>query len=122
MIVPTVAATSVSVGYPGGPACALFADGSVRCPPDHPAEQNCDPEKAYWCDPDGAIALGQSGTALTNGGQGFTCALLADGGIKCWNFGGDIPAWLGSGVSVLSGTPASVEYGPWNEIDLGRHT
>ena len=119
-IVATVAATSVGVEYLST-ICALFADGSVRCPPDLPDGQNCSPEAAYWCDPNGTIALGQGATAITNNGQDFTCALLADGGIKCWNFGGEVPAWLGSGVSLLSGTLHAVEYSPWNEVDLGSH-
>jgi len=118
----TVAATSVGVEYGGSYAVAtLFADGSVLCSPDPGALVACSPEIAYWCDPTGTVALGKGASAITSGGQSFTCALLADGGIKCWDFEAGSPAWLGSGVSVLSGTSASVEYGPWNEIDLGSH-
>jgi hypothetical protein len=123
-IVPTVPATSVGVERDStGAVCALFADGSVRCSPaGNPGGQTiCTPDIAYWCDPNGTVALGQSATALTRMGQSFTCALLTDGGIKCWDYVAETPAWLGSGVSVLSGTSASVEYGPWNEIDLGTH-
>jgi len=118
-VLPSVAATTVGVEYLNV-ACALFADGSIRCPPDNPGGQTCNSEAAYWCNLNGTIALVQGATALTNGGQGFTCALLTDGGIRCWNFGGEIPASLGAAVS-LSGTSASMEYGPWNEVDLGSH-
>jgi hypothetical protein len=67
----------------------------------------------------GAVRLGDAATAVTGMGQSFTCALLTDGGIKCWDYEAGTPSWLGSGVSVLSGTSAPVQYGPWNEIDLG---
>jgi hypothetical protein len=118
-IVSTVAATSVGVERDLA-ICALYADGSARCSPiANPGGSTfCSPDIAYWCDPNGTVALGQGATAITTGGQSFTCALLTDGGIKCWNYVAGTPSWLGSGVS---GTSADVKYGPWNEIDLGSH-
>jgi hypothetical protein len=73
-------------------------------------------------DDDGAdvVALGQPAVALTNGGQGFWCALLADGGIKCWGYGGTMSVpWVGAVISLTQ--PAGGPVGPWSSVDLGAH-
>jgi hypothetical protein len=59
------------------------------------------------------IPLGQPVQAIADGGLAHACALLGDGGIKCWLWdSGPPPPALGA--SWPDGTPK-----PWLEIDLG---
>jgi hypothetical protein len=104
-----------------GSLCALYGDGSVRCPGQcgSPSTSN-----AYWCD-DGTIGLDEPASSITSGGSAFACALLTSGGVKCW--GGDPtmspPAWLGSSA-VFGGSPVydgMYGYRAWNDVDLGTH-
>jgi alpha-tubulin suppressor-like RCC1 family protein len=117
---PGGAVTAIGIPAFRSSVCALFADGSVRCP----VVGSCTAGR-YWCAPNGSIALGEVASAITSNGDGFMCALLAGGGIKCWGEvqGDPTPtAWLGSGVSVLSTTDGVPKYGPWNAVDLGSHS
>ena len=112
-------ATAIAVG--GFHSCALLDDGSVRCwgfggdgrlgyrnvatiGDDEP------PSSAGPVD----LGVGRTATAIT-AGNGHTCALLDDGSVRCWGFGGD--GRLGYGNPNPIGddeTPGSV--GP---VDLG---
>jgi hypothetical protein len=122
--------------------CGLFGGGAARC------WGGCDTaaqSTKYWCgsaaaaDHSFAVALGQSAIALTTAGQVHMCALLSDGGVKCWVIGGaycpdkngtlmscDVPPQdsqdpnLGSSVEVVT-TNNVRHYGAWREIDLGKH-
>jgi hypothetical protein len=116
-IEPVGKTTAIAVAANSSTVCALSVDGSIRCPP---TGEMCLPGQ-YWCEPAGTIALGQGATALTSGGDDFLCALLVDGGIKCW--GGDfrLPprSWLGAGVSLMSSADGVPNYSPWSSVDLG---
>jgi hypothetical protein len=119
--------------------CVLSKAGEVRC-----SEGDCGAYPSgtkYWCpakplvDGVSIVGLGQPATALGTGAIDFSCALLADGSVKCWTLydycrnaaGGtdpcavtDLPleSVLGGGVTV-TGTGANREYGSWRSIDLG---
>jgi hypothetical protein len=110
--------------------CGLFGGGTVRC------WGGCDTattqSPTYWCgapqgDRSSAVALGQTAIALTTAGQNHVCALLSDGGVKCWLVEStDVPAQdgqnpnLGSSVEVVTANNVR-HYGAWREIDLGKH-
>jgi hypothetical protein len=105
---------ALGVEFTGG-FCALLSDGAVQCP-----EQSCR-VPAYWCGNGPSVALGQPAIAITNDGSEFSCALLTDGGIKCW--GGDPTLapreWLGSEVAFTQPDGGTITYGSWHEVDLG---
>jgi hypothetical protein len=109
--------------------CALDASGKVSCW-GITAGCSTNPSQSYWCVPapnsDGShdVALGQPALSIVTGSAPFpvTCALLADGSIKCWG-GADIDSEfgldpvLGQSVSIID-TPSGPAYGPWRAIDL----
>jgi hypothetical protein len=121
--------------------CGLFAGGAVRCwgsCAEGPIGANvwCGPELADHSKP---AMLGLPAVALTTNGLSHICALLADGGVKCWTLDGcgddsdstpcgmpDVPAQdaqnanLGSSVDIVT-TNGVRHYGAWHEIDLGEH-
>jgi hypothetical protein len=87
--------------------------------------------------PDGsaAIALGQKAVALTSGNNDHTCALLADGSVKCWGTAGLCTSYagtatcpvptnqnfnLGSSVDVM-GMGDTCELRAWHAVNLGTH-
>ncbi len=96
-------------------ACALFADGSVRCWGDGTEgelgigrmDRIGDDEPASAGSP---VVLSRRATALAVG-QRHTCALLEGGVVQCWGFGLD--GELGYGVATNVGddeTPASYAF------------
>jgi Regulator of chromosome condensation (RCC1) repeat len=129
-----VAAVDVEVGA----TCVLTRAGDVRC---WGGDCGAYPVGAkYTCaskalaDGSFTIALGQRATAVGTGGNGYSCALLADGGVKCWETydtcddaaGGSelcavptqTPPIVGGAVAI-TGTGAGRKFGAWGEIDLG---
>jgi alpha-tubulin suppressor-like RCC1 family protein len=86
--------------------CALLADGSVRCWGDDTTGQLGDGlPLAGTASPAAPVSLGQAATAITAGG-GHTCALLADGSVRCW--GDDTTGQLGDGPPYAStNTPST---------------
>jgi hypothetical protein len=109
--------------------CALNASGTVSCW-GITAGCSTDPSRSYWCvsalNSDGRhdVALGQPALSIVTGSSPFpvTCALLADGSIKCWG-GADIKSEFGldpilsTSISIID-TPNGPEYGPWHAINL----
>jgi hypothetical protein len=136
---PASGAIGVDVG--NNHQCGLFDDGSVRC---WQWEAGCStsPGLSYWCSepPTGTgsvvVNLGQPAIAIGSSGQVFSCALLADGTVKCWGGGNDCtpndaggytceaPAqlWPVLGGSVETKVENGVRvYGAWHAINLGTH-
>ena len=95
-------AKKVVGGY--GHSCALLADGTVQCWGDDQYGQLGDGVFGM-VDAPGAVAVtGISNAAMIDAGEYHTCALLADGTIKCWgyNFDGELGNndWTDSAVPV----------------------
>ena len=99
--------------------CSAFSDGSVEC-----QSQSCGQPTYYQCSSNGSFALGAAAVTVTSNGSQFACALLADGGVKCW---GDYPdgppnvVWLGSEVDFTVQSDGGIAYGTWHSVDLGTH-
>jgi hypothetical protein len=129
-----IAAVDVEVGA----TCVLTRTGEVRC-----WDGDCGAYPVgtkYWC-PNKALAdgsftvpLGQRATAIGTSAISFSCALLADGGVKCWttydqctnSAGGGEPCAVPTqttpivgGTVAITGTGAARKFGAWGEIDLG---
>jgi hypothetical protein len=96
-------------------SCALRLDGRVSCF----GVGAVRPDWSSSVDEDGGFvaALGQPARAIASSGEFNTCALLVDGGIKCWPWGTDLLAsapWISAGS-----TPDGTYKGRWLELDLG---
>jgi hypothetical protein len=126
--------------------CGLFVGGGVRCWGNFPSCGAHEAGTTYWCDVASGSAdqgfaalLGQPAVALATVGGFDMCALLADGGVKCWSedpsycqyengtpFGCTVPEMgqqdpnLGASVDIIT-TANGRQYGAWHEIDLGTH-
>jgi hypothetical protein len=118
--------------------CGLYAEGAVRCWGSCALGPIID---SFWCGPaqadlSNSVVLEQPAVAITTGADVHSCALLADGGIKCWTLAGgctamngvqncDIPTQdaqdpnLGSSVEIVTVNGAR-RYGAWRTIDLGK--
>jgi hypothetical protein len=128
--------------------CGLSKTGDVRCwgasncAGRSPSGSLYPPGTIYWCpsaplaDKSFAVGLGQKAVAVTSGGLDHMCALLADGGVKCWttydqcpNASGGTnqcpvppkPSVLLGGSVEVTGTGPSRKWGAWRAIDLGTH-
>jgi hypothetical protein len=114
-VFPTTTPLNVAVAISEvGRVCALRADGRVAC------ADGTAPAWGTGEDIDGAaiVALGQPAVALGGAGYDHDCALLSDGGIKCWRDFSTGPDVLG----VLGASVPTGDYGDgWREIDLGTH-
>jgi hypothetical protein len=135
-------ATRIAAGL--GFSCLLTKDGRVRCR-GGPELGGCEPafpQNTYWCEGSAAadnsfeVQLGQPAVDV-QAGDYFACALLADGGVRCWG-GSDVcvpytrdgvsgydclePATpfsaLGGGVALVT-VANQTRYGPWRAVDLG---
>jgi hypothetical protein len=84
----------------------------------------------YWCLDTGSatadvVNLGQAATAITDSGEGFTCVLLVDGNVRCWD--ADVTRvpptteWLGASLDFTTQSDGGVTIGAWHSVDLGTH-
>jgi alpha-tubulin suppressor-like RCC1 family protein len=101
-------AASISAGY--GHACALMADGTVRCWGDNQSSQ-LGTAQASAASPVPVAVDGLTGVVAVSAGSTNTCALLADQSVWCW--GDNIHGGLGGGTALAnvasSATPVKVE-------------
>jgi hypothetical protein len=115
----------VSFGLAYGGACAIFADDTIGCQR-LLITMGCTPD---WCAQSQAagdgtlfIQLGQSAKSLSSGGMNHVCALLADGGVRCWGYLSTSSPNDALGSSFdLTETNGQWSYGPFHSIDLGHH-
>jgi hypothetical protein len=141
-VVPTSPPTLQALAQGGNFLCGLRPNGTVTCWGSLSGCVDGSPALSYWCKPgltaDGGhdVDLGQPAVALaagTSGAAGLACALLADGGVKCW--GGANPVCHPTGADTFCeapaqqheviGTSVAIEttaagraYGAWRAIDL----
>ena len=116
-------ASELPVGLQGAPSsyaavagdypCGLRDDGSVIC---------FGGSQGWWAssmpptsEPGRLVALGLPAMAIA-GGQVDTCAVLADGTVKCWSEASS-PGYGLSGITISH--PAELRAGPWLPVDLG---
>jgi alpha-tubulin suppressor-like RCC1 family protein len=99
------AAVATAIASGSGHTCAVDGSGGLEC-----WGHNGSGELGDGTDDDSAVpvpvsGLG-SGVASVSAGAGFTCAVTALGGAKCW--GSNTAGKLGSGLGASSATPVDV--------------
>jgi alpha-tubulin suppressor-like RCC1 family protein len=98
-------AAVISAG--GNHSCAILTDGTVRCWGSNAEGQIGDGTTSQRNTPASVSGITSSNPAVEiSAGDGYTCALLSDGTIKCWGEGRD--GQLGDGSSLERYTPVSV--------------
>lgn len=115
-------AVAITAGY--SHACAILADGSVRCwgQNDHGqlgiGSTNNIGDQAGEVAALSAVDLGTGRTAVAIDAGGHTCVVLDNGGIKCW--GANTTGQLGQGDVVERGSAPGQLGDALAEIDLGQ--
>jgi Regulator of chromosome condensation (RCC1) repeat len=119
---PRLTAISFEGEHGDDSLCGLLEDGTVRC---ISGAQECTPA---WCDDSTtatddtiAIKLGQPAVALTTGGSTHTCALLANGAVRCWGEQGLTASYapLGAAFPPLLIDSETFPHETFHDIDLG---
>ena len=96
--------TNIAAGW--GHTCALLADGGVKCWGNNQYWQLGDGTRTnYRSTPVGVSGL-SSGVGAIAAGDEHTCALLTNGGVKCWGWNSD--GQLGDGTITSHWTPVDV--------------
>jgi alpha-tubulin suppressor-like RCC1 family protein len=96
--------TAVSMG--GTITCALTAEGGVKCWGWNGYGQLGDGTTDERHTPGDVVGLSSGVRALAVGGWSHTCALITEGGVKCW--GGNYFSQLGDGTNDTRTTPVDV--------------
>jgi len=97
-------ATAVVAGE--GHSCALMNNGGVKCWGDNSyGELGDGTEEPYRITPVDVVGLSIGATALATRGD-HTCALMSNGGVKCWGYNDN--GQLGDGTYINRTTPVDV--------------
>ncbi len=95
--------TSVATGY--NHSCGLTANGGVKCWGNNGNGQLGDGTTANRAAPVDVVGLGSGVIALEVGGY-HSCALMANGGVKCWGY--NLYGQLGDGTTTNRTSPVDV--------------
>ena len=98
---------ATSIGAAAWSACALLADGTVKCWGINFFGQLGDGTTTNHSSPTATVALGQTAESISVGGDYTTCALLNDGSVKCW--GNNLYGQLGDGTTTDRHSPTSTQ-------------
>ena len=117
-ILGLVQATQISAGVDH--TCALRTDGTIRCWGDNSRGQLGNSSTTNSHDPVEVTGINTATRLSTAVGYSHTCAVLEDGTIKCWGFGGY--GSLGNGSDRRSTYPVSVSgITTASQVSAGRH-
>ena len=94
-----------------GHTCAVMSTGAVKCWGSNEAGQLGDGSMTQSLTPVDVVGLPTGVRAIAAGWGGHTCAITAEGGVKCWGNNG--AGQLGDGTMTSSLTPSSVGLLQW---------
>lgn len=103
--VPGLTSNVMAISAGDASTCALTGGGAVKCWGANDRGQVGDGTKAMAVTPTDVAGMGSGSIAIATGG-GHACALIADGGAKCW--GRNDRGQLGNGRFADSSTPVDV--------------
>lgn len=98
-------ATAISVTAGAVHTCAALTGGAVKCWGQNSSGQLGDNTTTLRTSPVSVVGLGGAAVAVS-AGDGFSCALLDDGSVKCW--GGNARGQIGDGTTTQRNTPVAV--------------
>ena len=96
----------VALSAGGGHTCAVTASGGVQCWGANNIGQLGDGTTTQRLTPVAVLGLSDKALAVSSG-AGYSCALLATGGVQCWGY--NVSGALGDGTSISRLTPVAVQ-------------